>query len=470
MLKASKSAASITAAIALAAAVFTSCEDTPNVGSSLVENSSQVMVFDDFTITGNIVDNPSVQTRNTTQVLGTITADGYGTFSSDFVTEFLPASKFDTHGITLDQVDTFVDSLKIRFYVPIGSTVGDTIAPMGMEVYQLGSKLTPPINSNTPVNPEGLKLLAKKAYVCNALGEPDSIKKLSYRPIDVKIDDNGKLARELFSLYLTNPEVFQMPSLFAQKFPGIYVRTSFGSGRVVGISTTLMTMYYHTFGTDEEGKQITLHHEGVYFAVTPEVILNNMIKYTPDEKLQARIDAGENIMVAPVGYDIEIKFPIDEVINKYQENAGKLSVINNLSLDLPAIAIENDYDINPPTNILMVLTKDKEKFFNLSELTDDETSFYATYDEENKRYRFSGLRTYMLKMLEKYNNGTLAAEDYTFTLTPVSVIMESNTNDYYGTGASYLSAINPYIGNPVMVKLNLNKAAVNFTFSKQNVN
>ena len=79
MLKASKSAASITAAIALAAAVFTSCEDTPNVGSSLVENSSQVMVFDDFTITGNIVDNPSVQTRNTTQVLGTITADGYGT-------------------------------------------------------------------------------------------------------------------------------------------------------------------------------------------------------------------------------------------------------------------------------------------------------------------------------------------------------------------------------------------------------
>ena len=169
MLKASKSAASITAAIALAAAAFTSCEDTPNVGSSLVENSSQVMVFDDFTITGNIVDNPSVQTRNTTQVLGTITADGYGTFSSDFVTEFLPASKFDTHGITLDQVDTFVDSLKIRFYVPIGSTVGDTIAPMGMEVYQLGSKLTPPINSNTPVNPEGLKLLAKKAYVCNAL-------------------------------------------------------------------------------------------------------------------------------------------------------------------------------------------------------------------------------------------------------------------------------------------------------------
>ena len=72
-------------------------------------------------------------------------------------------------------------------------------------------------------------------------------------------------------------------------------------------------------------------------------------------------------------------------------------------------------------------------------------------------------------MLEKYNEGTLVPEDYTFTLTPVSVIMETNTNNYYGSSTSYLSAINPYIGNPVMVKLNLDKAAVNFTFSKQNV-
>lgn len=469
MLKASKQTASIAAAIALAATIFTACEDTPNIGSSLVENSSQVMVFDDFTITGTTIENPTVQTRNVTQVLGTITADGYGTFSSDFVTEFFPASRINTYGITLDQVNTLVDSLKIRFYVPIGSAVGDTIAPMGLEVYQLGKKLTTPINSSTPVDTEGLKLLAKKVYVCNALGEPDSIKKLSYRPIDVKIDDNGELARKLFSLYLTKPEVFQIPSLFAQEFPGIYVRTSYGSGRVVGITSTMMTMYYHTFGTDEDGKQITNHHTGAYFSVTPEVILNNMIKYAPDQKLKDRLTAGENLLIAPVGYDVEIKFPIEKVINLYHENAGKLSVINNLSLDLDAVAVENNYGIEPPTNILMVLTKDKDKFFRLSELTNDETSFYSTYDSENKRYRFSGLRPYLLKMLEKYNEGTLVPEDYTFTLTPVSVIMETNTNNYYGSSTSYLSAINPYIGNPVMVKLNLDKAAVNFTFSKQNV-
>lgn len=210
-------------------------------------------------------------------------------------------------------------------------------------------------------------------------------------------------------------------------------------------------MYYHTFGTDEDGKQITNKHTGAYFSVTPEVILNNMIKYAPDQKLKDRLTAGENLLIAPVGYDVEIEFPIEKVITLYHENAGKLSVINNLSMDLPAVAVENDYDIDPPTNILMVLTKDKEKFFRLSELTNDETSFYATYDSENKRYRFSGLRTYLLKMLEKYNEGTLTPEDYTFTLTPVSVVMETNTNNYYGTGTSYLSAINPYIDRKSVV-------------------
>lgn len=468
MFKATKIAGATLLTLATAS-FLTGCEDTPNVGTSLVENTSEVMTFDDFTITGLTVVNPYVQTRNVTQILGSITADGYGTFSSNFVTEFFPATRIETHGITIDKVDELVDSLKIMFYIPRTSTVGDTLAPMGLELYQLGKKLTTPINSSTPVNPDGLKLLAKKTYVCNSLGECDSIKNLSYNTIAVKVNDGGDLARQLFKLYLTNPEAYQFPSLFSRTFPGIYVRTNYGSGCVAGITTTMMTLYYHTFGTNDKGEEITLKHKGEYYAVTPEVITNNIISFTPDQILNDRLAAGENIMVAPVGRDIEIKFPIEEVIRTYYANAGKLSVINNLSLDLPIIAIENGYGITPPENILMVLSKDKDKFFNMSELPNDETSFYATYDGTNNRYRFAGLRSYLLKMIEKFNQGTLTAEDYTFTLTPVSVIQESNSNYYYGQ-STYLSAVNPYIGIPVMAKFEFDKAAVNFTFSKQNIN
>lgn len=456
------------AAIFTAASLVMSCDDTPNVGSSLVENTSEILAFDDFTVKGSTVINPYVQTRTVTEVLGTLSADGYGTFTSEFVAELMPASRIPTGGITLNQIDQLVDSAVMRFYVVKGSCVGDSLLPMGLEIYRLGKRLNTPINSSTPVNTEGLKLLGRKMYVCNTLGESDSIRKLGYVPIDIKINDEGALARELFSLYLTNPEAYQSPSLFANYFNGIYVRNSYGSGRVMGISSAMLTLHYHTNGVNDEGKPIINKHEGAFYAVTPEVILNNMITYTPDAKVEERLAAGENLLIAPVGRDVEMTFPIEEVISQYRNNAGHLAVINTLSLDIPAEAVENEYGIEPPENILMVLSSEKERFFRMSELTDGTTSFYATYDSTNHRYRFSGLRTYLLKMIEKQDAGTLTPADYTFTLTPVSVVQEQNSTSYYDT-STYLSAINPYIGTPVMARLDLSKAVVNFTFTKQNI-
>ena len=113
----------------------------------------------------------------------------------------------------------------------------------------------------------------------------------------------------------------------------------------------------------------------------------------------------------------------------------------------------------------MVLSDKREDFFRNGELTDDVTSFYATYDSANHRYRFSGLRDYMQKMLEQES---ITAADYTFTLTPVSVETETSSDGYYGS-TTYVSAINPYIGAPSMAKLDLDKATVTLSFSKQTV-
>mgnify|MGYP000778110949 FL=1 len=181
-----------------------------------------------------------------------------------------------------------------------------------------------------------------------------------------------------------------------------------------------------------------------------------------------RIDAGEQIIVAPVGRDVEMEFPLKEVIDYYHTNSGSMAVINGLELTIPAEAIENDYGINPPTNLLLVLKSKKDEFFRKNALADDITSFYATYDSANHRYVFSGLRGYLLDALSREEK--LTAEDYTFVLTPINVITETNTtNSYYGTSTSYVAAINPYVGAPVMVKLNLDKCDVTFTFSKQTV-
>ncbi len=448
--------------VLLAAAAMTACDDVPNVGNSLVDSETEVVKVSDFDVNGHSVLNPSVQTRNLVQVLGRIDATGYGRLEADFVTQFMPAAQLSS---SLTQEN--IDSIKALFFVPNGSFVGDSLAPMGLEIYRLNKQLPSTIFSN--FNPadyySSSDLLATKMYVCNALGQPDSIRNLSYRLIDVHLPVS--LAHEFLSLYQTNPEAYQFPAQFARYFPGIYVRNSYGAGRVVEISSTQIRIYYHTTSVDSEGKEVINSFEGNYFAVTPEIILNNNLDFAISDALAQRIDGGEQIIVAPVGRDVEIQFPINEVISYYQQHSGSLSVVNSLSFKIPVELIKNDYSIAPPANLLLVQSDKKEKFFLDNELVNNETSFYASYNSTDKCYIFSGMRNYLLKMLEKES---IEPSDYTFTLTPVTVVTESNTsNSYYGQTTQYVSSIDPYIGAPVMVKLDLDKAEINLTFAKQTI-
>lgn len=462
MKKAVKAISSALLAAIVPCALLTGCEDAPQVGASLVEDESEVVIADNFTITGHSVDNPRVQSRTVTQVLGRINAKGYGYFASDFVTQFMPSATISPN-VTADNID----SLKILFFVPNGSYIGDSIAPMGLEVYRLNKQLPSQIYSNDAPSAyyDPADLLASKIYACNALGANDSIQALKYRIIDVKMPLS--LAHELYNLYVEDPAAYAFPTTFAKHFPGIYVKNSYGNGRVVEISSTMMRLYYHTTSTDSEGKEKINRHQGNYYAVTPEIVLNNHLSYTISEELDRRISDGEQIVVAPVGRDVEMQIPVNDLIDYYNANSGSLAVVNTITLDIPAEKIANAYGIEPPKNLLLILADKKDEFFLRSDLTDNVTSFYAAYDAANHRYRFTGLRNYLIEMLKKES---ITPADYTFTLTPVNIETEVNSSSsYYGTSTSYVSAINPYIGAPVMVKLNLDEAKLKFTFSKQTI-
>lgn len=444
----------------------TSCTDTTKeIGSTLIQEESQVVIHNEFKVTGHTTPNQRIESRTIVQLLGNISAKGYGNFTSDFVCQFMPASKLVTNGVTVNEID----SLKLILAYPNGGYVGDSIAPMGLEVFLLDKQLPTPIFST--LNPEDYCNLsegpiASKIYVGNAQGENDSIRALNYR--EIKIDLPLQMARELFNLYVEDPSAYAFPANFAKHFPGIYVRNSFGSGRVTQIQRTNMVMYYHTVTTDSEGKEVINRFEGNYFAVTPEVISNNNISFTIDPTLQAAINNGENIIVAPVGKDIELTFPISDVIDYYVANRGPLSVVNTLSMEIPAEIVANDYGINPPASLLLVLSDKKEEFFLNNSLTDDKTSFLANYNSTTKSYSFAGLRNYFLDMFDKYNaTGRIEPADVTFTLTPVAVATENTSNGY--TSTAYVSAITPYIGKPAMVRLNLDKADITFQFSKQSL-
>ena len=454
-------------AVAAATTLFTACDDaTTTAGSSLISDKTEVVIDSAFTLSGAPQKIDSIPARTTTQILGSITADDYGYFSSDFVAQFMPALQLDTAGTKAADID----SVKLVMMFSRGNLTGDSIVPMGFKVYPLTAQLPSP-SYNTSLDNIGsfydesqCWTANTQIYTGNALYN-DSINNLTYRSVMVKLPRS--FAVNFYNEYINHPETFATPQAFTSFFPGIYVKNTFGSGRVINFSATQIQLYYKRhakFTKDGVERDTTYNITSTYMAVTPEVISDNLIRMSLSQSLINRINNGETLLVAPAGYEVEMTFPTREILSRYRQYGGELSVINSLSLSIPVEKLANGNNINPPANVLIVLSKDKESFFADNKISDDKTSFLASYDETTQTYDVPGMRPYIIEMLSKEN---LTADDYTFTITPVNVVTESSQSGYYGQSQVYVTGINPYVSGPAMCRLRLDKAKIKFTYSKQ---
>ncbi|MDE6317402.1 MAG: DUF4270 domain-containing protein [Muribaculaceae bacterium] len=457
-----KQITAIAASMCVAATVV-GCGETDSIGTSLIQSENDIVIEDNFTLTGHSVINDKVQSRTAMLLLGSIDAEDYGHFASDFVTQFMPVARIDT---TLTSAAA-IDSVKLKLMFAPGSFVGDSVMPMGLEVFRLNKGLKAPIFSD--FNPEDYfdssKPIGSTVYATSNFELSDSLKKLDHR--DIYVDLPRDLGVELYNLYQSDPQVYLSPDAFAQHFPGIYVRNSYGSGRVTQIGATLLQLYYHYDTVNSAGRDTTYNYIGSFYSATPEVLSNNNIDYAIAPQLNQRVQAGEQLIVAPAGLEVEMEFPLLDLIKYYRQNSGRLSVINNLTLSIPAVNIANTYGIRPPSQLLMVLKKDKDKFFEEDKVNDGITSFYATFSNSTDSYDFSSLRNYLLDALGREDE--ITADDYTFILTPVTVDIEKVRDSYYGTTRDYVKSIVPYVQQPAMVRLRLEDAKIQLTFTNQSV-
>ena len=83
-------------------------DDSTTIGSTLVDDvmTSEIVVDSTFSVTGRTVDNPVVQSRTLTQLIGRLDAKEYGSIESDFVCQFMPSMNLDTAGVTAADVDS----------------------------------------------------------------------------------------------------------------------------------------------------------------------------------------------------------------------------------------------------------------------------------------------------------------------------------------------------------------------------
>lgn len=440
------------------------CDESSDVGGSIIEDKVTVTVDSSFTVSARSVADRSVPARTLSQLFGKIDVEGYGHLSSDVVTQFMPASTLDTTGVTANDID----SLKLILNIAAGDFIGDSIAPMGLEVYRLDKLLPSPIYSD--FDPKGYydasQPIGSTIFNLSTLGMPDSLAAIYKGDKTVAIDLPVSLGKEIFNAYMADQQLFATPTAFTDKvFKGLYIRNSFGSGRLTRVSQTTINMYYHKKTVNEAGRDTIVDMTGYYFAVTPEIITNNIIDYNIAPAISKRIADGEDLVVAPAGYNVEIDFPAREIVAAYHAGKGDLSVVNTLSFNIPVEELEGHEGLVPPPYLLMVKTSEKEQFFAQSKLPDNKTSFYSTYDSANKRYVFSGMRQYILDLIEAKE---ITDEDAAFTLCAINVTTEQS-NSYYNPTPT-ITGITPYVAGPVAVKFLLDKAKIYFTYSTQKLN
>lgn len=237
------------------------------------------------------------------------------------------------------------------------------------------------------------------------------------------------------------------------------------------IDSTAITLYFHrTYRDEETDRDTTVYNSAAYLAVTPEIVTNNNMHYNVSPELSAKASE-QAVIAAPTGYDVEIRFPAREMIEKYRSEKTLLSIINTVSLEIPTIDITNSYGLTPPPTVLLVKTSEKNDFFARSKLPNDLfPSFYATYDSFNHRYVFSEMRDYILSLLDKEE---ITDDDMNFTICPVTIGFESNatSNNYYYYYYYYnmpmsqqltIASVTPYVNRPSMGILDLKNSKILF--------
>lgn len=442
-----------------------SCNDeTSSAGSSLVTDEVEIIVDSTFTVSGRTVSNGSVQSRTITQLLGRLNAREYGSFSSDIVTQYLPSFGVDTTGITVNEID----SVQMVLLMEADGFTGDSIVPMGVSVYKLDRQLPSPIFSNfDPSDYYSESGLMGSAIYTAANNSFYNTAGVALRSI--YIDLPLSFGREVYQKYLSSPNTFATPEAFADFFPGCYITTSFGAGRVINIGQSMINFFYHRTelkDKDDPAKGDTvMHYSRIFMAVTPEIVTNNNITLDMSADLNRRIQQGQHVIVAPTGTDVTVRFPAREIISTFRAQGGSQAVLNTLTFNVPAEVIENSYNINPPQNVLLVLSSKKDEFFANNDLPDGKTSFVASYDSATGSYNFSSMRDYILDLI---NKSSVTDEDIEFTLTPVDIETETTSNGYQTT--TVMTAVCPYVSSPSMVRLMLDDVKITLTFSKRSIN
>ncbi len=432
---------SIYSLLLIAAVLLISCDDTlKQIGYNIQPDNDQLSIATDTLSLGALTaEVDSVFSRTKYPVLGEYTDPMFGTIKGDFATEFFYPENLDFEaGASIDSV---------RLTVSYSSLIGDSLAPMSLEVYKLTDQL-PRKRNYTNVNPAifsdmtapiGQQIFTGKNATSRIETYFVGTTPQQMVVYDIHVDLPNTIGENFLSFLNNYKESHEgkTPDIdaFNAFFPGLYVTTNFGYSTLLNINTTSLAVHYtHPVQEDSVTTKVFRLNS------TPEVTLLNQIS---NDNSQLIIDNPTSTYIkSPSGVNTEITFPFSQIYPKIKSQA--LNQARLVIYAVPDAATDETVKLTPP-DYLLLIHKDslyvddpaKNGFFEKRKLPDGKTSFIAAFNKSTYSYEFRNIAS-MVNHFNKLNDEPF---DLTFCLVPIEAAYTTTQSSSYSTATQTLSAV-----------------------------
>lgn len=402
----------LTLAITFIATVFIACDDDLNsIGDKIQPDSDNIYVgTDTVRLTAKTVSlEDSIYARTVYGLLGEYIDPVVGKTKSDYFCEFY-CPKDMAFADRVYSLDSILLDTEFMYFT------GDSIAPMGLSVYEVQNPLKAYFFTNidpkkyTGENPE---LYGRTSFSVRDV--PDTIiNSTSYKTISTRL--NLSLAQKLHEEWKVRPETFKDSESFKKFFKGIYVTTTFGSGTLINTNFSQLRIHYRSYVRNAANTKDSTVYSQFKLPVTGEVIQMNHIQNDIPKELYEHSDV-KTYMKTPAGVYTEFTIPLNEIIAK----AGKNRKINAATLKIKGYTEEEEKSgLIRPSAILLINRDSLPNFFYRRKLHDAETSFLISRNAASNTYDFQNLASIVNHYAEYYKDKA-TLPDLKYIMIPVSM-------------------------------------------------
>jgi hypothetical protein len=422
------------------------------VGPTVQPEGDKSIIFSDtFMLKASTQLFDSVYAKSTYGLLGELYDPMFGNLKSDYICQFYSSEGFRFSQIPIDGE---IDSVDLSIYYDKGGYIGDSLAPMQVKIYPIIKQLERnfyTVNTDPKEYADMQNPIGEQAYTPRDLHISDSIWDLSasddsYYAPRIRVPLPKALGQKFYKETITNPSSFNTQQSFNTFFPGVYVTNTFGSGNIITVSNTVLTIHYRYLTASSSGAIDSAVNTYEVFSVTPEVIQLNNFRNTDIAHLMEPNEE-YTYMKTPAGVFTRLTLPAKEILSRIEGRR-----VNSFYLSLKAMPQEDwEYSLTPPGYLLLLPEDSLTGFFRDGRMYNSVTSYVSSeYDELT--YDFGNLAS-LLNYLAKNEPDK---EEMNFLVIPIDMTTQT---DYYGNVTA--SSIKHYL-KPSGVRLRKERKTMRF--------